>query len=119
MAHDDFDVIAYKLLAYVYGCMKEGRSVDLDKAWELCGCPPEGYWKAILASPQTDGYIAMRDPRYDILGNVMTPGSCAITMSGAMYVRDNSAMAKARTFLGKAFEKTLAAAIAAAPSALS
>ena len=119
MAHDDFDVIAYKLLAYVYGCLKAGKSVGIDKAWELCGCPPEDYWKAILASLQSDGYITVQDPRYDILGNVMTPGSCAITMSGALYVRDNSAMKKAQRFVGKAFEKTLAAAIAIAPATMS
>ena len=119
MAHDDFDVIAYKLLAYVYGCMKADKTVDIDQAWELCGCPPEDYWKAILASLQSDGYITVQDPRYDILGNVTTPGSCAITMTGAMFVRDNSAMKKAQRFAGKAFEKTLAAAIAAAPIVMS
>lgn len=112
MAHDDFDVIAYKVLAYVYGCMKEGKSVDIDKAWELAGCPPEDYWKAILSSLQSGGYIRINDPRYDILGNVITPGSCAITLDGAIYVRDNSAMKKAKKFAGEAFGKSLAAAIA-------
>ena len=116
MAHDDFDVIAYKVLAYVYRCMREGKRIDLDVAWELAGCPPEDYWKTILSSLQANGYLLVNDARYDILGNVITPGSCAITMDGAIYVRDNSKMAKARAFLGKAFEKTLDAAIAIAPA---
>lgn len=116
MAHDDFDVIAYKVLQYVYRCMKEGKQVDLDKTWEMAGCPPEDYWKAVLASLQADGFLRVNDPRYDILGNVITPGSCAITLSGATYVRDNSEMARVRTFLGKAFDKTLDAAIAMAPA---
>lgn len=116
MAQDDFDVIAYKVLAYVYRCLKEGKQVDLDKVWETAGCPPEDYWKAVLASLRADGYLRVNDPRYDILGNVITPGSCAITLSGATCVRDNSEMARVRTFLGKAFEKTLDAAIAIAPA---
>lgn len=115
MAHDDFDVIAYKVLSYVYGCMKAGKEVDIDKAWELAGCPPEDYWKAILSSLQSNGLIRVNDARYDILGEVITPGSCAITLEGALYVRDNSKMQKAAKLVGKAFEKTLAATIAAAP----
>lgn len=117
MASDDFDVIVYKVLAYAYGCMKAGREVDIDKAWELAGCPPEAYWKAVLSSMQKDGLVEIQDARYDILGNVMVPGKCAVTLEGAIFVRDNSKMAKAKSFLGKAFEKALSVAVAAAPIA--
>lgn len=98
--------------------MKKGRQVDIDRAWEIAGCPPEDYWKAVLASLQADGYLRVNDARYDILGKVITPGSCAITMDGAAYVRDNSDMAKVKAFLGKAFEKMLDAAIQMAPTLL-
>ena len=111
MAHDDFDVIAYKFMAYVYGCMKAGKEVDIDKSWELCGCPPEDYWKAILSSLQDSGYVKVNDARYDILGEVITSGKCAITLDGAVYVRDSSKMRKAAKFAGRAFEKALSAAI--------
>ena len=50
-----------------------------------------------------------------ILGNVITPGGRADTLSGATYIRDNSEMARVRAFLGKALEKTLDTAIAVAP----
>lgn len=113
MAHDDFDVIAYKVLTYVYACMKDGRDPDLDRAWELAGSPPEVYWKMVLASLQKDGLLVVQDARYDILGEVTFPCRCGITLDGAAYVRDNSAMRKAGKFLGAAFEKSLAAAVAA------
>jgi hypothetical protein len=30
MAHDDMGVVMYKLLAYVYDCMKKGKRPSLD-----------------------------------------------------------------------------------------
>lgn len=122
MASDDFEVIAYKILAYLYKCLKGGKQVDIASLRELVGCN-ETYFAAVVRSLQSKGLVegfcidgasgvvidspslaAMHDP--------------AITMDGAVYVSENSRMRKAKGFLGRAFEVALATAVQAAASRL-
>ncbi len=34
MSFDDFEIVAYKILAYLYACLKEGVSPSVNKAHE-------------------------------------------------------------------------------------
>jgi len=56
MAKDDFDVIAYKILAYAYACLKQGVAASTDKACEVAKVN-EVYFFAVLES-LIDGKLA-------------------------------------------------------------
>jgi hypothetical protein len=110
MAADDFDVVVFKLLSYLYTCLKAGVEPRGAKALEISGCNSV-YFKAVLKSLKNDGLINGNlsfawggDPvLFDI----------SITQSGARYVSENAAMKKAARFLGQAFLTTLELAVAA------
>lgn len=120
MASDDYEVIAFKVLSYLYRCMKDGKKVDVAALRELIGCN-EAYLGSVIRGLQSKGLVegfffdghsgvvigspalaAMRDPE--------------ITMDGAAYVRENSRMQKAKEFAGHAFDVALTAVIQAAAS---
>lgn len=99
MASDDMHVVMYKILAYLYECMKEGEKPKKGEfSAERMGIN-EPYWKCIMselvrrklvkgveALPANEGdYIQLVNPR--------------ITMEGVEFLMENSMMRKARDFL--------------------
>lgn len=103
MSKDDYHVIAYRILAYLYECLKEGNYPDI----KYISHDSEAvninlnYWEYIIRHLYADGYI-----EGVFLGNVVgrkTPmikfEDLAITPLGIEYLQDNSAMARARKFL--------------------
>ena len=100
MAKDDFFVIAYRILAYLYACMKSGVLPDEDEiSFEKLGIH-ERYWVSIIDNLYKKGYIdgvqyvtvlgsdrqiALRDPE--------------ITMDGIEFLQNNSTLANAKKFL--------------------
>ena len=76
MAKDDMRVIMYKILKYLYGCMKIGRHPALE---DMC-CKstlfqiPEEYWGQVIVELAEAGYIK---------GFIyaMTKGGLAVTMT--------------------------------------
>lgn len=113
MSHDDFAVIAYKILAYAYKCLKEGIEPSWDKAMDVAGCNPV-YFAAVVSSLVQSGYIADAAPFKDARGDVIGwRGDLTLTLEGAEFLETNSKMAKVRGFLGRAFEASLKAAIEA------
>lgn len=56
MASDDFEVVAYKILSYLYRCMKNGKKVDIAALRQLVGCN-EAYFGAVARSLQSKGYV--------------------------------------------------------------
>ncbi|NGM17727.1 hypothetical protein GMI70_06945 [Eggerthellaceae bacterium zg-893] len=114
MASDDFEVMAYKVLAYLDQCMKDGVTPNIGKAQELAKANLT-YWAAIVSSLIDDGLIrgASVEHYYDTTTEVSAGPDFALTIKGAAFLRENSGMAKARKFLGKAFEPVLKAAVEA------
>lgn len=114
MAHDDFDVIVYKALAYIMACAKADVAPSIDKAQEVAGCG-DVYWAMAVGSMLDDGLIrgASVDSYYDGTTGVSAGARLAITQKGARYLKENSAMREAARFLGKAFDKALPVAIEA------
>lgn len=109
MAKDDFEVIAYKLLAYLYGCLKADSEPNFYNAKELAQCS-EMYMCVVVASLLDKGLVMgsfIRDMNGDIIG----VDSINITLDGASYLKDNSTMQKVKNYLGNAFIPTLTAAI--------
>ena len=105
MAFDDFEVVAYKVLAYLYACLKEGVSPSVDKARELTRVN-EVYFDAVVSSLLADGLVTGSVLR-DMNGTVMDVDSLTLTLEGAAYLKDNSTMSKVKHVLGAAFDKTL------------
>ena len=111
MAHDDFEVIAYKLLSYAYSCIREGVQPSWSKAMEIAGCNPR-YFEAVALSLMDSGYLARAKPGRDANGDpIGWGGDLRITLEGVGFLADNSAMGRVRAFLGSAFETVLKAAV--------
>lgn len=99
MAYDDMHVIMYKILAYLYDCMKRGRDVDVN----AISCDRLGinkrYWVAIvieLAERELikGAMIIRSDDTVDV--SLFEP---TVTMSGVEFLMENSMMSKAKRFL--------------------
>ena len=114
MAHDDFDVIVYKVLAYIMACAKADTVPRIDKAKEIAGCG-DVYWAMVIGSMLDDGLImgASVDSYYDGTTDVSATPRFGITQSGARYLRENSKMAEVARFLGSAFQSVLQVAVEA------
>lgn len=109
MAKDDYFIIVYKILTYLYACLKDG--VDVEEGFINCDSPfirvNEKYWSYIIWHMQkeelTEGVIFADNN----LGDVPYPleiGKCRITPTGIAYLNDNSLMQKAKNFIKDAKE---------------
>ena len=118
MFSDDFEVIAYKVLSYLYACLKQNRKVDIAAIRSLAGCN-EHYLSVVIRDLQSNwlvsGFV------FDGLSGIVieSPDLAAInepviTMDGAVYVKENGRMEKAKGFLGRAFDVALRAVIESA-----
>lgn len=106
MAKDDYHVIAYRILAYLYACLKEGAQPNLaDFGFEKYGIK-ESYWNFIILELAEKGYIKGIEPMRVIGCREASPKlvDIGITGDGVEYLIDNSMMSKARDVLLKAAE---------------
>ena len=120
MASDDFEVVAFKILSYLYRCMKGGKKVDIAALRQLVGCN-EASFGIVARSLQSKGCVEgfVFDGFSGVVidsPNLALMFEPAITMDGAIYVGENSRMRKAADFAGHAFGVALSAAIQAAAS---
>ena len=100
MAKDDFFVIAYRILAYLYACMKEGGKPDLNVVSSQALKIPERYWISVLESLADDGYIQGVSVQYGLGDAVfISAGRPKITIAGIQFLQENSAMARAKNAL--------------------
>ena len=98
MAKDDFDYIAFKILAYYYACMKNKVVFNQNVLRELVKNIDEDYFMKVLRSLVIEGYLEGLTFTHAwgneyILASDLIDGS--ITHSGVSYLKDNSAMKKA------------------------
>lgn len=101
MAKDDYHVIAYRILIYLYACLKDGSEPDLSiiSAEELKIVP--AYWEYIIRHLLKDGCIE-GVTLYNVVGRkepMIKFTDLKITPVGIDYMESNSAMARARDFL--------------------
>ena len=110
MAKDDYHVIVYQILAYLYQCLKSGKDIDTkmlgrDSEYFSVGgkAASERYWcyilyhlqsmglvDGIIFSGRVNNYPYERPIRWD---------DCMITPIGIEYLTDNSFLTKAKEFL--------------------
>ncbi|UPQ86419.1 YjcQ family protein [Ignavigranum ruoffiae] len=100
MSKDDYFVIVYQLLKYLYDCLKKGIQPDYDKLTASYFNIPESYWGYIIDSllkedfiqgpkgiPTKDGIIFN-----DFKGMMITP-------KGIQYLFDNTFLEKIKRTL--------------------
>lgn len=119
MANDDYFVIVYKILEYLYQCMKAGRRPmpeDLAPNGQMY-CIPETYWTQIMEELIDQGYVKgiAKVPTLTGTGIKINP-EAAITMKGVEFLQTNSKVEEAKRLSGKAFQQLLNGMIAQLPA---
>lgn len=98
MAKDDYFVLVYRVLKYLYECFKAGEKPETEVFGPEALGINNGYWVNLIESMVNEGYI---------IGIAFTSGKARsakvydarITQKGIEYLQDNSKMQKAAEFL--------------------
>lgn len=103
MAKDDYHVIVYKLLAYLYRCLKDGEAIQtdlLEPGSRMINVNPN-YWGYIMENMQKQGYIEYITLTFAIGHELMDwdVSKCRITPQGIEYLQENRAIKRAYEFL--------------------
>ena len=104
VAKDDYPVIVYQILAYLYQCLKKG--IDVDKNYlvaqgELFSIN-SSYWSFIMCNLVKEGLVEgltltnVWGEKYPLVENIE---SISITPKGIQYLTDNSFIQKAKELL--------------------
>lgn len=102
MASDDMHVIMYKILCYLYKCMKDGVEPDLSMVrfdGPMLGGIPELYWRRIMQQLVDGGYVGGVSVSYFDNAPQVLMRSPYVTLDGVEFLQENSMMAKAKKFL--------------------
>ena len=102
MAQNDMDVIVYKVLAYLYDCMKQGNNPTndmLSNGSVLFGMIPDRYytviWQEMIKNNLVEG---VGISNYDSIEQVVFSNP-TITLQGLEYMKENTMMQKALKYL--------------------
>lgn len=103
MARDDYFVVVYKILKYLYECLKSGISPDIHNVLtaETYGVN-QSYFEYIITELLEEGYIkgvSLINTTGKTTPLVKITADIVIKPKGIEYLQDNSAIAKARSFL--------------------
>lgn len=107
MAKNDYFVIVYRILSYLYECFMLGERADISMfAPDALGIN-NGYWANVMESIYNEGYIQ----GISIISRLSAaPGikllNLKITQKGIEFLLENSKMSKAREFL-KSVKETI------------
>jgi hypothetical protein len=115
MSRDDYHVVVYKILAYLYECLKADVVPKLEKVAELVSIEP-GYLNNIYAMMLESDYLTgihLSEYKSRKQSEQVWIGAVRITEKGIEYLMTNSLMAKAKDFLGDTFLAVIQTAIAA------
>jgi hypothetical protein len=109
MAKDDYFVFVYKVLAYLYDCLKGKKKLDFAYFEPLTKDFPieESYFNYIMENLFKEGYIdgvVLVPILGEAHGKIKYTKSLEITPKGIEYLTDNSMMEKAKGFLKTTFE---------------
>lgn len=100
MAKDDYFVIIYQVLKYLYSQLKKGEKPDGQELTATFYCVPENYWGYIIVSLLNEGYISGINPTPTKDGLYIGDMSeVLITPKGIQYLFENSLFEKAKKTL--------------------
>lgn len=100
MAKDDYFVLAYRILKYLYGCFKAGEAPEMEDFGPSALGINSGYWVNLMESLSSEGYIkGITFP--SAIGSPKSPKihGLKITEKGIFFLQENSAMQKAADLL--------------------
>lgn len=99
MAKNDYFVIAYKILTYLYECFKAGEKPDINFFGADALKINNGYWVNVMESLYNEGCIM----GISIISSAGIQGikvmDLKITQKGIEYLQENSFITKAKDFL--------------------
>ena len=105
MAHDDLHVLMYKVLAYLYDCMKTGKEPQksmLSAEGPIFQGVPESYRVHVMREIELKGLVRGVIVRYaDNTGTVVVDDPC-VTLEGVGFMQENTMMRKSASFLKEA-----------------
>ncbi len=99
MAQNDMYVIMYKILCYLYDCMKKDEEPDNEAFGYVALGIPERYWADIMCELHHKNFISgvtIMPHGSDVKVLLRRP---RVTMDGVEFMQENTMMAKARDFL--------------------
>lgn len=100
MARDDFFVIAYRILAYLYACMKAGEDPDMALVSSDKLEISRRYWNSVMGSLVDKGYVrGVKGYKIPDGHVIYEPENPEITMDGIEFLQSNTTLAKAKAFL--------------------
>ncbi len=95
MAKDDMHVVIFKILAYIYDCMKSGKTVDKDVIGYESLEIPEPYWIQIMSELQSRGYVTGISVKATTTRTFVCTSDPKVTLDGVEFLMENSMMSKA------------------------
>lgn len=95
MKNDDYFVVAYKILNYLYECLKAGKNADVTQIDEKSMNINVRYWEWIMRALRESGRLI---GVLDVIGGIAIDG-LEITEEGIIFLQENSSIEKARAFL--------------------
>lgn len=113
MASDDLPVIVYKLLAYIYECMKREAVPTEAQARELTQANDTMLYAAVEAALSKGLLSGVEIKRYFDGGARLVFSDAMLTLDGAEYLLENSTMQKAANVAGAVWTATMEAAVQA------
>lgn len=113
MASNDMQVLMYKILKYLYECMKLDKEAKLEdfsyhsKLFDV----PKNYWLEVISTlvnrDYVKGFKVYENKFKDAQLYVETDPPFKITYEGVMFLEENSGMKKASEFLKDSFDTVL------------
>jgi hypothetical protein len=97
MAKDDYFVIVYRFLKYLYDCLKKSKKPSCDVLNGSFFCVDDDYWEYIVKHLTEDGYIegAVFVPISGVVGlKLSKTDRIEITPKGILFLDDNSVFNK-------------------------
>lgn len=114
MAKNDMEVIMYKILRYLYECMKEDLTPtkeDLIRDCDLVSIP-EKYWIQIILELIDNELVKGIQTIVTKSGTlVQITDDVRVTFKGVEFLKENSSMKKVKEFLGRTYEIALSQTI--------
>jgi len=99
MAKDDYFVIVYRLLKYLYDCLKRSKTPNMEVLDADFFSIKEPYWEYIVRNLYTEGYIS-GIVLFPVLGRsekaVKITPDIKITPKGIQYIEENSVFQKVK-----------------------
>lgn len=100
MAKDDYFVVAYQLLKFLYSNLKQGQTEASGQAISVFGSSlAPTYWMFILRTLNDEGYISGIDFEETYDGPQLTTNGVSITVKGIEYLFSNSMMQQVKNTL--------------------